>query len=545
MIKRILCAVLVAALLICTFGACGDDEDINLIMPISSDPLCLDPQIAETSTAKTIINNCFEGLVRLDDRQKIVSGVAESWEVSPDGLTYTFTLRKDTNWQLLKAYSDVLEDENYMDNFKTQVTAHDFEFALKRAVDKTTDSPDADKLYCIKNAEKIHNGEADKSTLGVSAKDDSTLIITLERANPDFLRILTLPLCMPCNEEFFNATGAKYGLDLKYTFCNGPFYLGRWTVDHSLVMYRNEGYKGEYEVKPTAVYLNINKDENSVVTKLKQNDYNCAYVSDNTRFSSLEDTQISFETTENAVAGLTFNCADTFMSNENLRKAIVMLTKTENLSKPQRATGTATGIIPSSCRYSELSYREAAGGISPVSYNESTALELWQKGLKEAGADSAGIRIICTDEYAAQMQSIIQSWQKVFSTTIVAKVEILSEQDLNNAVKNGKYQIAVTHITASSSSPTDVLKIFTTDSSKNIFNFSDTAYDELTGKIISEFSGEAILTNIKNAEQMLVDKAVFIPLFNHGDYLAIGSEATDIYAMPSFEGVCFINGGLK
>ena len=545
MIKRISSVILIMALLICTFGACGDDDEISLIMPISSDPLCLDPQIAETSTAKTIINNCFEGLVRLDDRLKIVSGVAESWEISPDGLTYTFKLRKDTNWQLLRAYGDVLEDENYMENFKTQVTAHDFEFALKRAVDKITDSPDADKLYCIKNAQKIHNGEADKSTLGVVAKDDLTLVITLERANPDFLRILTLPLCMPCNEEFFNATGAKYGLDLKYTFCNGPFYLGRWTVDHSLVMYRNEGYKGEYEVKPTAVYLNINKDENSVVTKIKQNDYSCAYISDDARFSSLDETQTNFEVTENSVTGLSFNCTDTFMSNENLRKAIVMLTKTESLAKPQRATGVATGIIPSACRYTDLSYREVAGNVSLAGYNEAAALELWNKGLEETGSDSAGIRIICTDEYAAQMQSIIQSWQKVFSTTIVAKVEILSEKDLSDAVKNCKYQIAVTEITASSSTPTDVLKIFTTDSRKNIFNFSDAAYDELTNKIISEFSGEAILTNIKNAEQMLVDKAVFIPLFNNGDYLALSSEATDIYAMPTFEGVCFINGGLK
>ena len=283
MIKKLLCILLSAVLFLCTFSACGDDDDVSLVMPISSDPLCLDPQIAETLTAKTIINNCFEGLVRLDKEHKVVPGVAESWTISANGLEYTFKLREDTNWQLLKTYKDVLDDENYMENFKTQVTAHDFEFGLKRAVDKITDSPDADKLYCIKNAQKIHNGEADKSTLGVKATDDSTLVITLERPDPDFLRILTLPLCMPCNEEFFKATHAKYGLELKYTFCNGPFYLGRWTVDHSLVIYRNEGYKGNEKVKPTAVYFNINKEEESVISKLKQNNYHSAYISDSAK----------------------------------------------------------------------------------------------------------------------------------------------------------------------------------------------------------------------------------------------------------------------
>lgn len=543
MIKKSICILLSAILFLCTFSACGGDDDISLVMPISADPLCLDPQIAETQTAKIIIKNCYEGLVRLDSENKIVSGIAESWTVSDNGLEYTFKLREDTNWQLLKTYKDVLDDENYMENFKTQVTAHDFEFALKRAVDKITDSPDADKLYCIKNAQKIHNGEADKSTLGVKAKDDRTLVINLERANPDFLRILTLPLCMPCNEEFFKATNAKYGLELKYTFCNGPFYLGRWTVDHSVVMYRNEGYKGNEKVKPTAIYLNLNKEEDSIITKLKQNDYSCAYLSDASRFA-LSETKMTFGVTENSVSGLSFNCKDAFMSNVNLRQALLILTKTDAMTAPQQSTGKAVGIIPLACRYSDSSYREAAGNLSVPKYDETVALELWKKGLKEIGSESATIKIICPQEYLGSMQKIIQNWQKVLSTTIVAKVEAVSAETLKDAIRNGKYQLAVTEITASSSTPTDMLKIFTTDNSKNIFGYSDPEYDELVNKIICEHSGAEILSNTKNAEQMLLANAVFLPLFNYGDYLALSSDTTGVFASPAFEGVNFISGGL-
>ncbi|MBO5421840.1 MAG: peptide ABC transporter substrate-binding protein [Clostridia bacterium] len=543
MIKKSICILLSAIIFLCAFSACGGDDDISLVMPISADPLCLDPQIAETQTAKTIIKNCYEGLVRLDSENKIVSGVAESWTVSDNGLEYTFKLREDTNWQLLKTYKDVLDDENYMENFKTQVTAHDFEFALKRAVDKITDSPDADKLYCIKNAQKIHNGEADKSTLGVKAKDDRTLVINLERANPDFLRILTLPLCMPCNEEFFKATNAKYGLELKYTFCNGPFYLGRWTVDHSVVMYRNEGYKGNEKVKPTAIYLNINKEEDSIITKLKQNDYSCAYLSDASRFS-LTETKMTFGVTENSVSGISFNCKDAFMSNVNLRQALLILTKTDAMTVPQQSTGKAVGIIPLACRYSDSSYREAAGNLSVPKYDEAVALELWKKGLEENGSESATIKIICPQEYLGSMQKIIQNWQKVLSTTIVAKVEAVSAETLKDAIRNGKYQLAVTEITASSSTPTDMLKNFTTDNSKNIFGYSDPVYDELVNKIICEHSGTEILSNTKNAEQMLLANAVFLPLFNYGDYLALSSDTTGVFASPAFEGVNFISGGL-
>lgn len=544
MIKKIVAILLISVLLVCTLCSCGDD-DISLVMPISADPECLDPQIAETPEARLIVNNCYEGLVRLDENYEIEAGVAKSWSISDDGLIYTFNLREDTHWQLLKAYSEVLDDENYMDNFKTEVTAYDFEFALKRAVDKNTDSPDADKLYCIKNAQSIHNGMADKSTLGVKATGKHTLEITLERANPDFLRILTLPLCMPCNEEFFNATNAKYGLELKYTFCNGPFYLGRWSTDHSIVLYRNEGYKGEVKVKPTSIYLNVNTDEESVITKLKQNDYNCAYLSDSAAASLDDKTKIKVKISENSVSGLVFNCADGSLSNENLRKSLAMLTETDKIQKPAQAIGTADGIIPAACRYGESSYRKAAGAVSKLSYNETAALELWKLGLDEIDKNSAEVKIICTDEYASQMQKAIQAWQRVLTTRIVAKVEIVGSDELEKRIKNDDFQIAVTEIRAESSSPTDILKIFSTDNENNIFNHSSPAYDDIMYRITCEASGDGIINSIKSAEQYLLSSAVFIPLFSNADYLAFGSETTGVYALPAFESITFINGGLS
>ena len=88
MFKRLVTFLLAITVITCSLSACGGDDDISLVMPISSDPLCLDPQIVDTDEAKLIVNNCYEGLVRLDKDGKIISGVAESWSVSPDGLTF-------------------------------------------------------------------------------------------------------------------------------------------------------------------------------------------------------------------------------------------------------------------------------------------------------------------------------------------------------------------------------------------------------------------------------------------------------------------------
>lgn len=544
MLKRLISFLLIAVTLVCTLCSCGGDDDISLVMPIADDPMCLDPQIASTREAKLIINNCYEGLVRLNAENKIVSGVAESWTVSSDGLVYTFKLREDTNWQLLKSFKGVLEDENYLENFKTKVTAYDFLFGLRRAVDKITDSPDAELLYCIKNAQKIHSGEADKSTLGVVAKDESTLVITLERANPDFLRILTLPLCMPCNEEFFNATHAKYGLGLKYTFCNGPFYLARWAEDNSLVIYRNEGYVGAEKVKPTAVYFNVNGDEESVITKLKQLTYHSAFISDEGAYSLADNKKVNCSAIENEVKGLAFNCSDKILHNEKLRQALVILTEPEKIEKPENALAGAKGIIPDCCLFTDKTYRESAGALYTIKYDEKAALELWNQGLKELEAESVTIKIICTEEYAAQMQKLIQVWQQVFSTTIVARVEILEEDAIDTAIKNDAYQIALTEITASTANPTDVLEFFTSENAKNIFNYISEGYDKLYESILTSYAGGDILSGLRTAEQMLINSAVFCPLFTYGDYIAIGKDATDFAPSSALESVCFINGGL-
>ncbi|MBR3836259.1 MAG: peptide ABC transporter substrate-binding protein [Clostridia bacterium] len=544
MIKKLVSLFIIAVILVTTFCACGEDDDIALVMPITSDPMCLDPQIAETDEAKLIVSNCYEGLVRLDEKGEIIPGVAESWTVSPDGLTYTFKLRQDTNWQLLKSFKGVFEDENYLENFKTKVTAYDFQFALRRAVDKITDSPDAEKLYCIKNARQIHSGEADKSSLGVNASDESTLVITLERANSDFLRILTLPLCMPCNEEFFNATHAKYGLELKYTFCNGPFYLARWAVDNSLVMYRNEGYVGAQKVSPTAVYFNVNKEEESVVSKLKQLTYHCAFVSDEAAQGLRDNNKVSCVTTENEVVGLAFNCSDRIMQNESLRKALVMMTSAKDIEKPANAIAVAKGIVPDCCRFANKAYRQAAGVSASLGYNEKKAVELWQEGLKTLESESAGVKIICTEEYSAQMQEVIQTWQKILSTAIVAKVEVMSADELKKAVKDDNYQIAVTGIKAETANVTDTLEFFTSGNSKNIFNYSDTEYDKIYDDILTTYQGDEILAGIRSAEKTLADKAVFCPLFTYGDFVAIGEEATGLVPSSAFESICFINGGL-
>lgn len=529
---------LVAAISLCACG--GSSEDI-LILPIESDPICLDPQVADSKEAKLMIANCFEGLVRLDKDYKIIPGVAESWEISKDGLTYTFKLRNDTHWKLLNSFEDVLP-EGYKDTYRTQVIAADFVYGISRALDPATQAGDAEKLFSIKNASAVNSGKQPTSALGISAQDDSTLVITLERADPDFLRILTLPVAMPCHEEFFKATHAKYCLDLKYTFCNGPFYLSRWAEDNTLSMYKNDEYKGNVKVNPDELYFYVNTEEASVVKKIRQRTYDCAFLSEAAKNELSDNDKLSNYSTENMIYGLCFNCSDSVLSNEDMRRALAMVTKTSELTANSDNAFTK-GIVPDCVRYGENSYREAAGNVSGIAYNEQQALTLWKKGLKKLDITTAEVVITCTEENAPLMQQTIQNWQRVFSTSILAKVEVKTAEQISTMIYNTSYQVLYHKITTDSSTVTDTLKKFTSDSSSNIFGFADKNYDKTVNSIITTYSGAAKLNGCVNAEKYILDKAVFLPMLGGSSYAVVNKGVDGLYFAPAFESVCMISGG--
>ena len=540
MFKKLV-SLFLAIVAVISLCACGGDSSDVLILPIESDPMCLDPQVADSKEAKLMIANCFEGLVRLDKDYKIIPGVAESWEISKDGLTYTFNLRKDTHWKLLNSFEDVLP-EGYKDTYRTQVIAADFVYGISRALDPATQAGDAEKLFSIKNASAVNSGKQPTSALGITAKDDLTLVITLERADPDFLRILTLPVAMPCHEDFFKATHAKYCLDLKYTFCNGPFYLSRWAEDNTLSMYKNDEYKGSVKVNPDELYFYVNTEESSVVKKIRQRTYDCAFISEAAKNELSDSDKISNYSIQNTVYGLCFNCTDSVLSNEDMRRALAMVTKTAELTANFDNSFTK-GIVPDCVRYGENSYREAAGNVSGIAYNEQQALTLWKKGLKKLDISTAEVIVTCTEENAHLMQQTVQNWQRVFSTSILAKVEVKTADQISTMIYNTSYQVLYHKISTDSSTVTDTLKKFTSASSSNFFGFADKNYDSIVNSVISAYSGAAKLSGCISAEKYILDKAIFLPMLGGSSYAVVNKGVDGLYFSPAFESVCLISGG--
>lgn len=185
------------------------------------EPDSLDPALARSDSAQTILRDLYEGLTRLDASGRPGPGVATRWEVSADGLTYTFHLRDDARWSNGDA-----------------VVAQDFIAGWRRVVIPVTGSPQAQLLAPLANAAAIIRGELPADRLGASAPDDHTLIVTLEAPTP----YLPWLLAHPCASPLHRPSLAKYGAAFSRVgnaVSNGAFVLNGWAVGAQVEVTRN------------------------------------------------------------------------------------------------------------------------------------------------------------------------------------------------------------------------------------------------------------------------------------------------------------------
>ena len=222
---RILSLAMCFFLLFSLMGCNSNTEKAYLYFELPEIPSTVDPQTAKTDAELIIVKNIYEGLMRKDADGETVLGAAES--ISQDGLTYTFTLRDGITW----------------DN-DTAVTAEDFVFGIRRALDPKTKSPFASRLFSVKNAKSVNSGKTSPENLGVIAIDDKTVKFTLEYEDEKFLETLTTSVAMPCNEKFFNDSKGKYGLFRENIISNGSYRLTKWNKESfGIRLYKNENYK--------------------------------------------------------------------------------------------------------------------------------------------------------------------------------------------------------------------------------------------------------------------------------------------------------------
>ncbi|CAN5784289.1 peptide ABC transporter substrate-binding protein [soil metagenome] len=216
------------SLLLATSGIAS--AETVLMRGNDTDPATLDHHQTSTVAEGNLIRDLYEGLVAEDASGDVIPGTAEDWDISEDGLTYTFHLREDARW-----------------SNGDPVTAEDFVFAFRRIMDPATAAGYASVLYPIRNAEAINTGDTGIEALGVTATGERTLDIELDNPTPYFIALLTHQTAMPLHQASVEEHGDAFTRPGNLV-TNGAYMLETFTPNDRIVMQKNPEYHSADEV---------------------------------------------------------------------------------------------------------------------------------------------------------------------------------------------------------------------------------------------------------------------------------------------------------
>ena len=512
-------------LLCCMLSGCGDDgSGRGFRFPLDAEPRQLDPQVATDNASVTLVAALFEGLTRLDETGKAVAGAAD-WTVSPDGLTYTFTLR-ESYWSTLS-----IRGEETPWDVPVAVSAYDFVFGMQRAVDPATGSAAAAQFYDIRNAKEVHKGRLPVTELGVKAVSHDVLTISLTTPDPHFPALLATAPFMPCNEEFFRYTAGQYGLEEDYLLTNGPFRLEAWNHGESLLLYKHEDYHAADAVSPAAVRYLIAPTDTAVALQEGKLDAATLLLEE---LDAAEQAGVQTVKLEDRIRSVYFNTATPPLSNVSLRQALRSSIEWKTIYTYLQEAGepSATGYVaPAAVLPNGKTYRQAAAAMTFATDVEQARIALG-KALKalypEATSPSLPRLTVLAaeDEVSANLaRYLIQSWQKHLK--IYADLELVSESALPARLESGRYQIAIYTTAANGLTGAENLQSYTTDSNGNLSKFSSSAVDAAAAR--ASVGGQAELVAL---EKLLAEQCPTLPLSFPARYYGIGAACKDITVRP-------------
>jgi len=232
-------------------GRAIDFETKTITRYLTQEPPQLDSTRATDTVSGFVLGHVTEGLLRYGADGGIRAGVAERWDIRPEGAT--FWLREDARW------SD-----------GQPVTAHDFVFAWRKVVDPATASEYAFIMYHVKNAEAINSGQMLTEMLGARAVSDRVLEVDFERPVAFFDKLVAFGVYSPVREDFYQSRDGRYGADVEDILYNGPFTMTRWVHGAHVRLEKNPYYWNRDAIQLNVIDMPyITSDSSSIVNLFK------------------------------------------------------------------------------------------------------------------------------------------------------------------------------------------------------------------------------------------------------------------------------------
>ena len=461
-------------------------------------PITLDPAISADMSSHAYIVHIFSGLVRLDHELNIVSDIAENWEKSPDGKTYTFYLR-----QGVKFHSG------------REVKADDFKYSWERACDPDTGSGTAATyLGDIVGAKDMLAGETGEIS-GVEVIGDYILQVTIDAPKAYFLSKLAYPTAFVVDRANVES-GGNWWREPNGT---GPFKLKEWEVGKWLILERSQAYYGE-PAKLEQVVFYLLAGVPMVLYETGQIDVVPVYLAyiDQVRDETGPFYHELAVTPELSLYYIGFNTAQPPFDDVNVRRAFCYAVDKEHISKViwRDMVNVADGILPPGMP----GYNEALEGLD---YDLEEAIDLIAAS-KYGDVSNLPPITLTVEGYGNSIPSylgaIIQEWQQNLGVEI--SVRQLEPEDFLYNLKQEKDEMFILGWVADYPDPHNFLDIlFYTGSENNIFEYSNPDLDTLLDQAAIEQDETVRLAMYQQAEQLVVGDAPCLPLWHGANYILV------------------------
>lgn len=530
-----LCA---AVLLLVSLTSCARRDSTSsgaghsFFYALAGNPDTLDPQLAQNDSAKIVLCNLFEGLFVIGADGSVENGVAESYTVSEDGLTYTIQLREDSYWYC--ATDD--PDEEIAAVLEAPVNAMDFVYAFQRLFDPLYHSPYRSMYRCISHADAIINDQEDPSMIGVYAKKTYELEIRLAYAEPDLPRLLAQSPAMPCRQAYFELCKGRYGLDEESVCGNGAFAMKRWLYDpygsHNVIqLCRNASNHAVDRVYPVDLTFYIENSVAETERLYSAGVLDCLMTCNSSLAAQNKGTvQGVFCRT----LSLTAN-PDSPYANALIRQAFAYTVDFTTLSDMPEDVQVAYGLLPPDVKLLNKSCRELISENGYRTTDSEMAKTAFAQGLEQLGVEELpeGKIMVPTgwiDDTV--LLALMQQWKDTLG--VYLSLDVVSEEDYAARLVKGDYVLSIVAIEGDDPSPDAVFRDYL---SHPAIDFENMAQDTMKLYALLEQAEAAENLNdrvelYRLAEQQVIQDMLFLPLFYTQRYLLCRENIADVQFDP-------------
>ena len=538
--RKMLVALLSVMMIATLFGATAvsADQGGDIYVMFATNVMSLDTNLATDGDSFEIIADCIDGLTQMDADGAAVPAIAESWDVSEDGCTYTFHLRDDAFW-----------------TNGEPVTAHDFEYAWKLAM---TANLEYNYMFdssvgAVKNADAILYEGADPETLGVTSLDDKTLQVELEVPVSFFPSLMYFPTFYPINQAFYESLGdGEYGTS-PYTFLsNGAFMLDDYVPGAaSMTVVKNPDYYDADRVSLNSITYQVVGSSDQALTGYKSKNLDIAKITGDQVAAVKDDAElaenlkvigagymwyVTFSQTENP-------SSDGSLANVNLRLAITNAIDRESLVDNYVMDGslaTYTSVPPqfaASATTGEDFSADQTRFAEYIGFDVEKANAFYETAKEELGKDSFQFTMIYGNNEGDEVAKVAQAIKEQVEAAlpgVTIDLQAMTKAERLEKMQNDDYCIALTRWGPDYADPMTYLGMWVTNTANNYGFWSNAEYDQLikdctSGAYVSDY--DARWEAMYQAEELVLQEAVIAPLYTkaNANLIAAGLEGVEFH----------------